>query len=85
MSRRRVAAAGIGVAAALLPSLAIAQESRAIDAPDNAVGAVLGTVGALVALFAVGSIGYLYLRLRGLEWGFQKKEPPPEPGSGGHQ
>ena len=91
MSRRRpaaagtkAAAAGIGAVAALLPSLAAAQESRALDAPDDAVGTVLATLGALVALFAVGSIGYLYLRLRGLEWGFQKKELPPEPGSGGH-
>jgi hypothetical protein len=90
MSRRRptaatkAAAAGVGAAAALLPSLAAAQQSRALDTPDDAVGTVLVTVGAVVALFAVGSLGYLYLRLRGLEWGFQEKELPPEPGSGGH-
>ena len=84
MSRRRVAGAGIGSVAALLPSLAAAQESRALDAPDDAVATVLATVGALVALLAVGSIGYLYLRFRGLEWGFQKKELPPKPGAGGH-
>ncbi len=80
----RAAAAGMGAAAALLPSLAGAQESRAIDAPDDAVGTVLATVGALVALFVVASIGFLYLRARGLQWGFQEKELPPEPGSGGH-
>jgi len=84
MSRRRVAAASLGAAAALLPSLAAAQQSRALDTPNDAVGTVLATVGAVVALFAVSSLGYLYLRTRGLQWGFQEKEVPPEPGSGGH-
>ncbi len=89
MSRRRIgraAAATTGAAAALLPSLAAAQEGagRSLDAPDDAMGTVLATAGAVAALFLVASIGYLYMRIRGLEWGFQEKELPPEPGSGGH-
>ncbi len=86
MSRRHAAAMVIGAAAALLPSLAAAQEgaSRALDAPDDALGTVLATIGAIVALFVVASLGYLYLRTRSLTWGFQQKELPPEPGSDGH-
>lgn len=84
MSRRRVAAASLGAVAALLPSLVAAQQSRALDTPNDAVETVLATVGAVVALFVVSSLGYLYLRRRGLQWGFQEKEVPPEPGSGGH-
>ena len=84
MSRRRVATVLAGASAALAPTLAAAQENRALDAPDSASGAVLITVAGVVALFAVAGVGYLYLRASGLEWNFQKKELPPEPGSGGH-
>ena len=84
MSRRLLAGTLAGVAGALLPALAVAQESRALDAGDGAGGAVILTAVGVLALFAVAGVGYLYLRANGLEWDFQRKELPPEPGSGGH-
>ena len=84
MRRRRVATASVGAVVALIPHLAAAQGSQVLDAPDQVMGTVLTTVGAVTALFVVSSIGYLYLRTRNLEWGFQEKQLPPEPGSGGH-
>ncbi len=82
--RRRVATASVSSAVALFPHLAAAQGSQALDAPDQVMGTVLTTIGAVIALFVVSSIGYLYLRTRNLEWSFQEKHLPPEPGSGGH-
>ena len=84
MGRRRLAAIASGAAWALVPALAAAQESRALGAPEQAAGAVVMTVAGVLVLFAVAGVGYLYLRLNGFEWDFQRRELPPEPGSGGH-
>ncbi|MCY4640807.1 MAG: hypothetical protein OXC94_10780 [Chloroflexi bacterium] len=84
MSRRRLAAVCAGAAAALVPAIAAAQEGRALGAPEQAAGAVVMTIAGVLVLFAAAGVGYLYLRLNGFEWDFQKKELPPEPGSGGH-
>lgn len=84
MSRRLLAGMLAGAAGAFLPAVAAAQESRALDATDGAGGAVILTAVGVLALFAVAGVGYLYLRANGLEWEFQRKELPPEPGSGGH-
>lgn len=84
MRRRRVATASVGATVALIPRLAAAQGSQALDAPDQVIGTVLTTVGAVIALLVISSIGHLYLRTRNLEWSFQEKQLPPEPGAGGH-
>ncbi len=84
MGRRLFASILAGAAWALSPAAALAQESRALDAADQAGGTVIVTAVGVLALFAAAGVGYLYLRATGLEWDFQRKELPPEPGSGGH-
>ena len=84
MGRRLLVSMLAGAAWALWPAIALAQESRALDAADQAGGTVILTAVGVLALFALAGVGYLYLRASGLEWDFQRKELPPEPGSGGH-
>ncbi len=69
MALRRVSAALVGAAFALMPAVAAAQEqSRALGASDDfgrvAVFTLLGAGGVLI----VSVIGYLYRRERDLGW-----------------
>jgi len=78
-------AVAFGFAWGFLPGVAGAAgaERAAFDAADRSLG--LGgdwqmifwmTVFAVLVLFAVTSIGYLYRRERGLDWEFQKPDAP---------
>ena len=82
---RRIGAMTVGVAAAVQPLLALAEDakaseavSRALGAPAGIGGVVLVTVCALLGLFAVAGLGFLYRRERRLDWVFQRPDAPPE-------
>lgn len=76
---RRVLAIGIGLALAVVPAAALAQDgaSRALRAPEDATVAVAAVVGAIATLFVVATLGYLYRRKRRLQWDFQVRRDQP--------
>ena len=82
---RRVSAMILGVGAALQPLLAIAEGekkaaaevvSRATGVSGDVGTVALVTVGALLGLFAVAGVGFLYRRERRLDWTFQRPDAP---------
>ena len=80
---RRMSAMILGAGAALSPLLALAEGeknaavvSRAVGASGDAGTVALITVGALVTLFAVAGLGFLYRRERRLDWAFQRPDAP---------
>ena len=80
----RASALATGVLAAALPLIAGADETpqyagaadRGLGLPGSGVMIGFATVGALLAVFAVAAIGYLYRRERHLDWEFQKPDAP---------
>lgn len=79
----RASALAAGVLAAALPLVAGAAEpvfsgaaDRGLGLPGDGVTIVFATVGALLAVFAVAALGYLYRRERHLDWEFQKPDAP---------
>lgn len=82
--KRRISAMFLGAAMAAMPLVAGATESETTfeaanraTSPSGDWGAVvLVTVLSLVGLLLITTIGYLYRRERGLDWAFQKPDPP---------
>jgi len=72
---RRMWGLMVGMAFALLPALAFAQEGRALEPADDSVMVILVTVGAILAVFLVAVLGWLYQQRRGLHWPFQDPDP----------
>jgi uncharacterized membrane protein YidH (DUF202 family) len=86
---RLVRALALGFLVAALPLVAFATESTAADASSRALPTAgdTMTVGivavlAVLALFLIASLGYLYRRERHLEWDFQR--PDATQHDGGH-
>lgn len=82
--KRRISAMFLGAAMAAMPLVAGAAESesgfvaasRATSPSDDWGTIMLITALSLVGLFLVTALGYLYRRERGLDWAFQKPDPP---------
>lgn len=76
----RPGAAVVGALGALAPAVALAEESasRTLDRPEDWGTVMLVTALGAVGLGVVYTVGYLYRRKRGLEWEFQKPDPPRE-------
>lgn len=73
----RASAVATGVLAAALPLVAGAEETRrGLGLPIDGVMIGFATVGGLLAVFAVATLGYLYRRERHLDWEFQKPDAP---------
>mgnify|MGYP001604514524 CR=1 FL=1 len=80
----RASALAAGVLAAALPLVAGADETpqyaeaadRGLGLPGDGLMIGFATVGALLAVFAVATLGYLYRRERRLDWDFQKPDAP---------
>ncbi|RJQ09252.1 MAG: hypothetical protein C4558_06725 [Dehalococcoidia bacterium] len=79
----RASALAAGVLAAALPLVVGASEppvaevaERGLDLPADGLMIGFATVGALLAVFAVAALGYLYRRERHLDWEFQKPDAP---------
>lgn len=73
----RASAVATGVLAAALPLVAGAEETRRwLGLPIDGVMIGFATVGGLLAVFAVATLGYLYRRERHLDWEFQKPDAP---------
>ena len=70
----------VGAALAALPGAVAAQEGRALEPGDDSMMVIAVTVGAILALFLVAALGWLYQQRRGLHWPFQD----PDPGSDHH-
>ena len=79
---RRVSAVIAGVGSAAWPLIALAEgpEGNAVSramAPTGGSGSVMMiAVGALLGLFGVTALGYLYRRQRNLDWTFQQPDAP---------
>ena len=76
---RRGLGGGAGLLAAALPVLVSAAEessSRVVARPEDWSTAMLATVGAVLALFLTGALGWLYQQKRGLHWRFQDPDQP---------
>lgn len=74
---RRVCAAAAGLALAAWPAaLWAAEGGRTLERPEDALPVALLTAAAVLGVFAVATIGYLYRRRRALDWDFQRPEPP---------
>ncbi len=73
----------VGLVAAAVPVIAAAQEAqdRALPSATDWHVVMLVTGLAVVGLFVVATVGYLYRRERHLDWDFQK---PDQPHAGGH-
>ena len=54
--------------------------SRAIDRPDDWETSMMLVAGAALGILLLASLGYLYMRARGLEWAFQRPDPPAHDG-----
>ncbi|MBM4409793.1 MAG: hypothetical protein FJ037_00450 [Chloroflexi bacterium] len=79
----RASAMATGAQAAALPLVVGASDPQHADAAERGLalpadGLMIGfaTVGALLAVFAVAALGYLYRRERHLDWEFQKPDVP---------
>lgn len=79
----RASALATGVLAAALPFVAAAKEpvqqaagERGLGLQGDAVMIGFATVGALLTVFLVAVLGYLYRRERNLDWEFQKPDAP---------
>lgn len=79
----RTSALATGLLAAALPLVAGANEPQVVEVANRGLGLpsdglMIGfaTVGALLAVFAVAALGYLYRRERHLDWEFQKPDAP---------
>lgn len=79
----RASALATGLLAAALPLVVGASEPPRAEAAERGLslpadGLMIGfaTVGALLAVFAVAALGYLYRRERHLDWEFQKPDAP---------
>lgn len=86
---RVVRACALGFVLAALPMVAFAAEeatsdvvSRALPAPADTFTVALVAVLAVLGLFVVAALGYLYRRERHLEWEFQRPDAPHH--DGGH-
>jgi hypothetical protein len=67
----------------LTPLASLAAEessSRAIDRPDDWVTSMMLVAGAAIGILLLASLGYLYMRKRGIEWAFQRPDPPAHDG-----
>jgi len=61
----------------LTPTGAFAAEgSRAVERPEDWTSVMLLTAAAASGVLLLASLGYLYMRLRGIEWSFQRPDPP---------
>lgn len=79
--KRRISGLFAGLVAAGLSVAPVAAQqagARAVDRPEDWTAVALWTLVATIGLFIVAAIGYLYRRERGLEWGFQRPDPPHE-------
>lgn len=80
--KRWFGSAAIGMGTALSPLAALAEGataqagSRAVATPREMGMVVLLTALAVTGLFVVTTLGYLYRRLRGLDWAFQAPAVP---------
>ena len=82
--KRRISAMFLGAAMAAMPLVAGATESETAFAVADRATAPSGDWGmimvvtalSVVGLFLVTVLGYLYRRERGLDWAFQKPDPP---------
>jgi hypothetical protein len=82
--KRRISAMFLGAAMAAMPLVAGATESESTfeaasraTSPSGDWGTImLVTALSLVGLFMVTVLGYLYRRERGLNWAFQRPDPP---------
>ncbi len=77
--RRRIGSMFAGIGVALVPLAAAAQSttgSRATDPPGDLGETLLYTFLALVGLFVIATLGYLYREKRGLNWAFQEPDAP---------
>lgn len=79
----RASALATGALAAALPLVAGASEppraevaERGLGLPADGLMIGFATAGALLAVFAVAALGYLYRRERHLDWEFQKPDAP---------
>lgn len=80
---RFVRAGTLGLLAAVWPVAALATEetsadtaSRALPAAGDTMSVALIAVLAVLALFLIAGLGYLYRRERNLEWDFQRPDTP---------
>ena len=80
-----VAVLGVACAVALFPGATSAAEPAEVtfEVADRSLGldtdwqtAFWASIAGVVALFALGAVGYLYRRERGLDWEFQKPDAP---------
>ncbi len=77
MIRRAVTASAVAASLGVFPAVALAAEqSRALERTADSTSVFLYTVGAGVALMLLSTIGYLYRRVRNLEWDFQRADAP---------
>lgn len=75
MALRKVTAALVGAAFALMPALVAAQEeSRALSASNDFWQVALFTLLGVGAVLLLSALGYLYRRERDLGWDFQKPD-----------
>jgi hypothetical protein len=73
----RICGALVGVALAAWPAvLAAAEGGRTLERPEDALPVALLTGAAVLGVFAVAAIGFLYRRRRGLDWEFQRPDAP---------
>lgn len=80
---RLVRACALGFMLAALPLVALATEesapetaSRALPSQGDALTVGLVAVVAVLGLFLIAGLGYLYRRERDLEWEFQRPDTP---------
>ena len=85
---RLVRACALALVVAALPFAALATEESTVDVTSRALPAAADTISvgllavvAVLALFLIASLGYLYRRERKLDWDFQR---PDAPHGGGH-
>lgn len=78
----RISALATGALAAASPLITAAAEpaqtagERGLALPGDGITIGFATVGALLAVFLVATLGYLYRRERNLDWEFQKPDAP---------
>ena len=68
----------LGAVLAALPAVVAAQEGRALETSEDSTMVIMVTIGAILALFLVAALGWLYQRRLGLHWPFQDPDAPAE-------